>query len=628
MVFFNGLLAQQQQQVILVKKSTDKVKIEGKTYYIHIVQKGESLYSISKAYGVSQIEIATENPDIYLGLQVEQALKIPAKDLPSQVVDTLHIHHLVKKGETLFGLSKRYQVSIDDIVKANPDVESGLVLSQVLLIPRDKLSTADQQTKRDSGEYIYHQVRPKEGLYSISKHYNVSIQDIENLNKDLLVNGLKLGTTLKIPRQSTVIISTQQTFNDKTQPSIVKEEDKTIKAVRCDTFNYSKSKRVFNVALLLPILPENQVVDSDDQIDPVTGEKIVEKAVDKDKISAKSSNYLDFYEGFLFAVDSLKKEGLSLNLSVLNTKNSVSDINSLMNDKAIKQADLIIGPVYPELMKPMANFCRENRINIVSPLSPNNSLLKDNPYYFQANPSYSAQVDEFASKVDFSPKQNLMIVFEDDSSSLDMVNTYKAGVAKRISQYSNSDAIHFKEIVYVPGGDSKVIKEKLNQSLSDEKENVILVPSDNEAFVSDFLSHLFALTTYYNYKVKVYGFPKWQRFKNIPIQDYYYKLNLHLFTPFYVDYTRNNVKRFVDKYRRYYRSEPSQYSFQGYDIGLYFLKAIKTYGVDFKFCLKNLDVDLLQSKYRFEQDRSRDGFENKSVYLIHYTPDYDIKESE
>ena len=630
LVYFSALYAQQPEPVTQVKKSTDKVKIEGKYYYLHIVCKGESLYSISKAYGVSQMEIAMDNPDIYLGIQVDQALKIPAKDLPMQGEDDKYIYHVVKKGETLFGLSKRYQVSIDDITKVNPDMQSGLVLNQVLIIPRDKVNTIEQGVKTDSGMYVYHQVQPKEGLYSISKLYGVKIKTIEDLNKDVLINGLKSGSILKIPKNpdssspNTTItptstftaVNTQQNSKNQTVQATVQSHVYTVPKIRCDTFHYNRSKRVFNISMLLPLLPDEQEVDSSDQDS--------DKA---EKISSRAHNFLDFYQGFLLAVDSLKRDGLSLNLSVYNTSKSIHESKKLLNEKGVKESDLIIGPVYPEILKPFANFSRANRINIISPFAQSDDLLRNNPYFFQVNPSTLAQLEGLVSKVNYCADKNLMFVYEDDSSSVAVSRTYKDYVKKRINQCANSDSIHFKEIFYKPGGVSTVIQEKINHSMTDQRENVFIVASESEAFVSDFLSHLYALTTYYNYKVKVWGFPHWQKFKNVS-SDYYYRLNLHLFTPFYVDYSKRNVKRFVDDYRHYYRAEASQYSFQGYDIGLYFLKALKSYGVDFKYCLPNLKVDLLQSDYRFEQKNSLDGFENKSVFLIHYTSDFDIKEVE
>jgi len=626
-LFINPLYSQQPETSVQVKKSTDKVKIEGKTFYIHIVRKGESLYSISKAYGVSQMEIAMENPDIYLGIQVDQALKIPAKDLPEKGKDVQFIHHIVKKGETLFGLSKRYKVSIEEIANVNADLESGLVLNQEVLIPkRDGVDTTQVVAQSDSSLYIFHQVKPKEGLYSISKLYNVPIKTIEELNKEVLSGGLKFGTVLRIPKK--VDEKTQVATKKGNETNVIKNQNVSqndiysAPRVKCDTFNYRASKRVFNISLLLPLLRD--VVDLDSvELAAYESEGNINNSSESVKISSRMHNFLDFYQGFLLAVDSLKRDGLSVNISVYNTSKDVNDSKKLLNEKGIKESDMIIGPVYPELLQPFADFSRINRINIISPLSQNDALLKNNPYYFQVNPSMSVQFDEFISKVNLCSDQNLMLVYEDDTLSKEASEKYKEKIKNRLNQCNNSDSVHFKEMTYKPGIISTEIQEKLNQSMTDQKENIFIIPSENEAFVSDFLSHLFALTTYYNYKVKVYGFPRWQRFKNVPV-DYFYKLNINLFTTYFVDYNRKDVKSFIDNYRHYFRAEASQYSFQGYDIGLYFLKALKSYGVDFKYCLPNLKVDLLQSKYRFIQNSSVDGFDNKSIFLIRYTPDFDI----
>ncbi len=611
----------QTDKAVQVKRSTDKVKIEGKYYYIHIVQKGESLYAISKAYGVSQMEIAMENADIYMGIKPDMALKIPAKDIKPEDENEKYISHIVKKGETLFGLSRQYQVPIEDIVKVNLDVESGLILNQVLFIPRDKLNTLNQAVKRDSVSYIYHEVKPKEGLYSISRKYGVSIQSIEDLNKDILVNGLKAGSILKIEQKKNATV--EKTQVDANQ-NVVKANNQTVQQnnnyifpkVKCDTFNYKEFKRPFNISLLLPLLADKLDLDSADIANGVS---------EPDRLTSRQRNFIDFYQGFLLSVDSLKRKGISINLSVFNTSKDPVESKKILKEKGLKESDLIIGPVYPELLEPFANYARENRINIISPLSQNDALLKGNPYYFQISPALDVQFDEFASKVDFCEDKNLMVVYEDDSLKKDIANVYKEHIRKRINQCENSESIHFKEMKYKPGGITAEIKEKLNQSMSAQKENVFIIPSESEAFVSDFLSQLFALTTYYNYKVKVYGFPRWQKFKNIPIE-YFYRLNVQIFTPYFVDYAKHDVKSFVNDYRHFYRSEPTQYSFQGYDIGLYFLSALMNYGVDFKYCLSNHNVNLLQSNYRFYQQNSVDGFDNKSVFLIKYTQDFDIVE--
>ena len=620
---------QDSPQEVKIKKSTDKVKIEGKYYFIHIVRKGETLYSISKAYNVSQIEIAMENPDIYLGVQVDQALKIPISDSveepPKGNEDENFIYHVVRKGETLFGLSKKYQVSMNELIRVNPEVEKGIKLSQVVLIPKEKLETLGDETPEVSERFIYHEVKPKEGFFSITRQYGVSEETVKRFNADIVKDGLKLGTILRIPRNPSdsllyveQVSPIQADFQDSTQVS----EFET--SVECDTFSYNNQKYIFNVALLLPLYVqefENPPVDSL-ALEEMQSRGENPKA--KLEVPSKANNFIDFYQGVLLAIDSLKQIGLSVNLTVFDTGKDVDSIKQIINSNFLSESDLIIGPVYPECIKPVADFARENRIPIVSPLSPSNYLLNENPFLFQANPSFITQLEGFSEKIDLCRDQNMVIVHEDDSTASSMVNTYKELLQIKVANCSNPEYIHFKEVTYTPGSAAAEVVEKLSHSLSLEKENIILVPSNSEAFVSDLLGNLHTLATYYQYPISIYGLPRWHKFQNVQI-DYYYKLQLHLFTPFFVEYSNPIVKSFIVKYRDFFRLEPSQYSYQGYDVAFYFLSAMMKYGYDFKYCLQNHDVDLVQSEFEFNQINSISGFENRKIYLINYTKNFEQK---
>ncbi len=623
------VVAQDSKQEVDIKKSTDKVKIEGKYYFIHIVRKGETLYSISKVYNVSQIEIAMENPDIYLGLQVDQALKIPISDSveepPKGNEDDNYIYHVVRKGETLFGLSKKYQVSMDELIRVNPEVEKGIKLSQVVLIPKEKLETLGDETPEVSDRFIYHEVKPKEGFYSITKQYNVSEETVRRFNAELVKDGVKLGTILRIPRNpSDTLLPEMKTPGNQ---AAIEQSNQTITdelSVVCDTFTYNNQKNIFNVALFLPLFVyefENPPVDS------LAMEEMKsrgETLAVKQEVPEKSSNFIDFYQGVLVAIDSLKQLGLSVNLTVFDTGKDVDSVKYILNQYSLKETDLIIGPVYPECIKPVAEFARENRIPIVSPLSQSSYLLNENPYIFQANPSFITQLEGFSKQIDLCKGQNIVIIHEGDTTAKSMVNTYKELLQNRMASCSNPEYIYFKEVTYEPGSPAADVVEKVSHSLSLEKENLILVPSNSEAFVSDLLGNLHTLATYYQYPLSIYGLPRWQKFRNVQV-DYYYNLQLHLFSPFFIDYSNPTVKSFIVTYRDFFRSEPSQYSYQGYDVAFYFLSAMMKYGYDFKYCLQNHKVEMVQSEFNFSQPNSVSGFENRTIYMINYTKDFEQK---
>lgn len=620
-------IGQNEGDVTHIKRSTDKVKIEGKYYYIHIVRKGETLYSISKGYNVSQVEIAMENPDIYLGLQVDQALKIPIKDMdPGEFEsDDKYIYHVVKRKETLFSLTRNYEVSIEDIIAANPEVEQGLKANQVVLIPKQRLTTIGDDSPQESNRFIYHEVKPREGFYSITKKYGVSEETIKRFNEDLVKDGIKLGTVLKIPQNTNdTILFDEQRFAIIKDSEFVQPSEYFTPDVVCDTFTYNRWRDVFNISLLLPFTQDTAVEPSDEFEEGQTSEIHARELRPKSVISQQSSYFLDFYQGMLIALDSLKKEGLSINLNVHNSAKSATEVERLIQSDKLKNSNLIIGPAYPECLNPVARYSTENRIPLISPLSPNSYMISQSPYFFQVNPSFITQLEEFVKQVDICTGANIVIIHENDSTNQGMLNSFKSFINDRIAQCTSPGFIHFKEVTYKAGSPAPDVQERISHSLSLDRNNLVFVPSNNEAFVSDLLGNLHALATVHKSSVEVYGFPRWQKFRNVQT-DYYYQLGLKLFTPFYIDYSRPCIKSFIANYRDAFRAEPTQYAFQGYDVAFYFLTAMKKYGVDFMYCLKNLEVELLQSEFNFVKKSAMSGYENNAIRIISYTKDFDIK---
>jgi LysM repeat protein/ABC-type branched-subunit amino acid transport system substrate-binding protein len=624
-----ALSGQEPEQPAGIKISTDKVKIDGKYYYIHIVRKGETLYSISKAYNLSQIEIAMENPDIYLGLQVDQALKIPIKENQQGILgddqDDNYIYHVVRRRETLFGLSRKYEISIQDIIEVNPEVEEGLKISQVVLIPKKRTQTLGDAKPEESERFIYHEVKPREGFFAISQRYGVSEEVIKKYNANLVKDGIKLGTILRIPKDPNDTIYFDGSLHTSYRPSkSISTVDEIQPTFVCDTFVYNRWRDVYNIALLLPFYqddPKKQIFESSDDIS--MDSRNTTSSISGSTISQSTSIFLDFYQGALLAIDSLKREGLSINLNVFNTGKSAEIAKKFILEEGLQKANLIIGPVYPECQKPISDFAMENRIPMVSPLAQNNFLLESNPLFYQANPSFSTQVEEFIKKIDFCTGQNILLLHEGDSTNINLIEIFKNQIQQRISSCENPDDIHFKEFTYKPGSPTTEIQERISHSLVLDRENLVFVPSNNEVFVADMLGNLHTLSTIFKYPISLYGFPRWQRFGNVQVE-YYYQLQLHLFSPFYIDYSNYQVKNFVEKYRETYRSEPTQYSFRGYDVVFFFLSAMKKYGIDFQYCLPQHRVDLLQSDYNFKRIGSGGGFENRSVYLLQYSKNFEI----
>jgi LysM repeat protein/ABC-type branched-subunit amino acid transport system substrate-binding protein len=637
-VFIFHTISFSQTDTLIINKSTDKVKIGSRLYYVHIVARGETLYSLSKAYNVSQKEIAKENPEIFLGLQVGQALKIPVVDQKPTLADELKdefIYHKVKKGQTLYSLSKKYDVSVDDIIAFNPDSRYGINIGEVLKIPVNPqvVETIQQYPRKDEpmkdtvrvedDNFIYHTVAKKETIFSLAREFDISQDELFKHNP-FLADGLKAGQTIKIPKKQ-ILTSYSLLFDsgDETEDTSGLFKKRTaiaysdsIQPLPCDTMK--QITEPFKVVVLLPFYldknDEEYSIDST-EVDEF-GKKIYEKVFyDSYYIYPRSLNFVEFYEGFLLAVDSLKQLGLNLDLYVYDTANDTSRIKEILHYPMMESMDLIIGPIYNHELKLVSEFSKRHQIKMVSPLWDNLQLVDENPYFFQITPSYAAQMDKYVEYISQFKDKNLILVHDGDSLRYDNIQLVKDKLFARFSDSVLAN-IQFKEVIF------KDSINVLEHAASKETENIFIVPSNDEAFVTNVVTKLNTLSAF-NYSVKVCGLSRWQRFENIDTE-YYFNLNLCLSTPYFVDYKKDHVKKFILKYRETFRTEPQQYAIHGYDIGMYFLSALLYYGENFEHCIYHHSKDLLQANYNFVRWYQNSGFENTDVSLIEYKENYNI----
>ncbi len=192
----NNLIAQNNASTSV--RSTEKVMIGGKVFYVHTVKKGETLYSIAKAYFVNVDDIVSNNPSINTDLQPGQTLRIPdvpVKQAKSVAPEEGQVLHVVSAGQTLYSISRIYGVPVADIEAVNPELKyDSLQVDQVIKIPIGK-NKVQEETKNN---YVTHKVVEKETLYSLSRKYGVSQEDIIKFNDPLLKDGLKTGLEIKI----------------------------------------------------------------------------------------------------------------------------------------------------------------------------------------------------------------------------------------------------------------------------------------------------------------------------------------------------------------------------------------------------------------------------------------------
>ncbi|MDX9697465.1 MAG: LysM peptidoglycan-binding domain-containing protein [Bacteroidales bacterium] len=626
-----------QTDTVKIEKSTDKVIIGGQVYYVHIVKKGETLYSLSKAYEVSQKDIAKENPEIFLGLIIGQALKIPhikSDKVNEDQEDTQNfIYHRVKKSQTLYSLSRKYDVSQEEIIKYNPSVKYGITIDQIIKIPKKGYVAEDvtvPQTKpfidtiKLSDQYIYHDVKPKETIYSLVRLYNLSEELLYDLNP-FLSDGLKIGQVLKIPKvQEPVDGFVFENITAQAKDSVVYEKrsiiaySDSVKYNRCDSIR-RKITEPFDVAVLLPFYIDNseQEYYIDSSKTNEFGKKIYETVYrSPNYIYPRAVNFVEFYEGILLAVDSLKSNGFSVNLHVYDTQGDTNVVKNILLKPQLKNVDLIIGPVYSNEVEVVSRFSMQHGIKMVSPLSDNLSLTETNPYIFQVSPGFSSQFDEMAKASSSFKDKNIVLLHNIDSLQHQNISILKEKLFNYYSIDTTIKDLQFKEVFFTDS------IQAIEHALKKSTENIVLVPSNDQAFVSLVVSNLNSLSSK-GYSIKTFGMSRWYRFGNID-PEYFYALNTHLVIPFYIDFKDQKVKEFIKKYRKLFKSEPDQYVMHGFDVGMYFFTALQKYGVDFQDCIYHHHTDQLQADFKFVKWFSNSGYENIGMSIVRYDKDYTI----
>ena len=183
----------------------ETVTVDGKSFYKYKVQAGEGLYAISRTFSVSVADIIRSNPGSNQGLQSGQELLIPinlnSSDLSVTAVSqsapidqNVHFKHTVISGETVYSISRMYNTSVEEIHRLNPGAKEGIGVGEVLTIPQRRVIS---EVKEEN--YRYHTILPKETLYSVSRTYSLKPEDIIAANPGLTVETFQIGKTIRVP---------------------------------------------------------------------------------------------------------------------------------------------------------------------------------------------------------------------------------------------------------------------------------------------------------------------------------------------------------------------------------------------------------------------------------------------
>jgi len=571
-----GAYAQQEKPVV----------IDGKKFIMHTVERGHTLYAISKKYSISIDDIVAENPNASQGVKVGDRLKIPVDKMdrsanknPTPVIDHNIILHTVAKKETLYSIARRYNVEPSDIVEINPEVTANLREGGVIKIPVNKAKFVPASTlvPAEDGTTFNHTVTKQETLYSLSRQFNVTVEEIKAANGGL-IQGLREGMPLRIPKSQVVAEPVKSTevpasSNPFQTPSLGGNQP----ALFGD----------YRVAIMLPF--ELARMDSLERL-------------------GHGQVALEFYQGALIAIDSLRAIGANMDIQIFDTNKDATQIKQLLQKPELSSIDLFIGPLYKSELLALSDIASTRHAHVVCPVPQTGGILVNRPFMSKAHCDDATQIATLAR----------FLVNRHSKDNVVMVNPIKQTKEKFgslfLSAYSVAHAKAggnpLKEVI----GDvvtTAMIESKLVQG----KNNMVYVASNELSYVISVVNKLKDLRA--NYEITLIGNEDWEYFTQID-NALKNQLNLHLTMSSFIDYNSQVVRDFLIKYRERYGTDPNKYGFLGYDVTMYYLYGMSRHGREFFRTLDQPAMHLTANKFKFERPSETVGFNNFGAYIVRY----------
>lgn len=360
----------------------------------HKVLPKETLYGVSKQYGISMSTLIKMNPILAQeGLKIGQELNVPViqqKETPAPKVayKTVIIkkEHAVQAGETLYGLSRMYSVTVESIKKENPELSvQGLKNGTTIIIPIQKKIRIQKTTYSPIGVQNQvlnintnkHVVAQEETLYSIAGQYGISISEILRVNSNLIVDDMGVGTVLNIPvkleeedflKSDISPIFKNQPITYAYQPhrdnieNVVRDRNISMDSLQAinpalDSILFYGGDILLGFEKKFYLFDESQkmkdLVITDKPLSVVLMLPFEFKKNDSlsvNRLFSRTNNLpntvTDFYLGAKIAIDSLRKQGIKISLNVIDTEKSVDKLHAKMDDIKSLHPDMIIGPLF------------------------------------------------------------------------------------------------------------------------------------------------------------------------------------------------------------------------------------------------------------------------------------------
>ena len=582
------------------------VYIDGKKYTIHTVVKGDTLYSLSRLYEVDMTDIISANPILSEGLKVDQVIKIPYKGgKPAKKSKKDFDTHTVSRGETFYSIARQYSISVETLAADNANIDpSHLAVGTHLYIRRSEVGRTDEvQVKQEIEKRSELMNSVVSGDYSYHVvHTGETAESIaERFNTTVdLLLSLNTMRTSKEVREGLIIKVPKGIGSTQDETSDMPDETTAENDGAAATFRQLSKEDVANVALMLPF----------------------------SQSGVPAQNYTDFYQGFLLGVDKVRMEGYSAEVNVYNTGHDHARITEILdNNDTLSNSNIIIGPVYEDELVPVVRFAEEHSIPVVSPLA--NLTNTTSNFVFQMSPRAEAKYDKIKNLFDGNCR---VVVITSDT-------TDKAFESEVYSILGETPYETHHYIYEHPSIIEKRYEEARKQELepepapsdlapllSGEQETMFVILAATEIEVDRILAALASANISLTARslpvvpFKVFGNSRWNRHRNID-RSLFFSNNVIMLSTYHIDRSDLCIKEFSANYVKTFGTIPSLYAYRGYDAATIFIPALYD---GMENGLSGNRLQPLQTPYLFECGESNGVRVNKEWVRVNYNKNFTI----
>lgn len=551
----------------------------------HVVKNGESVYGIAKAYNITESELLLANPSLSGGAKAGDELVIPNK--AASTVGGIH-YHTIQSGETLYGVAKRYNTTIERIMELNPGISgNNFRVNDVLRIEPN--ITQDIIVKKDIKQFIPYVVAAGDTYESVAKANNVNVRTLKEINSGM--SKLKKGKTIYIPRNSVdkQVINTSQATAQQLEDTYKDKLDEVYSDVHSPNKNNS-----IDISIILPF------------------------QLDMKNRSRNADDYIEFYNGFLMGLDSIgSKFTKPLNLNVYDTKNSGTVTDSILQLDALRASDIIIAPSEGQQLEKIMRYGKDNNIDVLNCFATQNDDYINNQRAMQVNIPSSYMNAEVNQLLDNKFKDFVLVyLYDPQEQSKDIYDEIK----------SHAEATKHQSKTLT------IISDLTGKSLSRYLEpgsNYLFIPSNGkESFFNKFATGIKeAKEMRVDCELVLLGHPEYTMYIK-KHKDEFMNIDTYIYSRFYKP-DNADVDYFNKKYTKMFNSTPSNstpnMSIFGFDTSMFLANAFIN---NVEPGSKKSTFNGIQTNFNFERANNWAGYINRSVRIIHLTPQRELKISD